>query len=217
MIQNLKTIWRSEKFLNTLINYIFLKIYFKSFYLNLFYNINVIMNLQKAFTNSLYDECNTKKKYQESTGPFNWITQSVYESPDSCFQDQSPYMHNNFNSIPSSKIDTESELRNQSRHLSRCPSKKYDPSKAQESPIDAFIKTDCKKIKMSLEPEYTREKKPCNLSGININRFNPLCDNLQDITTIHSNSYIGRNTRLLVKDAFTKKNTKPKGFKSKLV
>ena len=57
----------------------------------------------------------------------------------------------------------------------------------------------------NLVPEYTRINKPCNIfSGISINRFHPLCEDLQDTNKIQSNSYIGTSTRLQVKDAFNK-------------
>jgi hypothetical protein len=186
----------------------------------------------KSFTKSLYDSCNINKKFQESTGPFNWIMDSVYESKDDCYLDQSPYMHNNFYSIPLQKIDTESDLRNQTRPLSRCPTQKYDPTKAKTcgacKNCDSGLPcgcTHCQDSKMNnrlnncknrgLVPEYTRVKKPCNLSGITINRFNSICDDPQALKTIHENSYIGSNTRLQVKDAFQQsdavalKNIKP--------
>mgnify|MGYP001597620094 FL=1 len=55
-------------------------------------------------------------------------------------------------------------------------------------------------------PEHTRLKKACNIySGININRFYPLFEDAQDSNNIQSNSYIGTNTRLQIKDAFKKK------------
>lgn len=179
---------------------------------------------QKAFTNSLYDSCNIDKKFQESTGPFNWITDNVYESPDSCLEQQTPFMHTHFQSIPASKVDAESDLRNQTRQLSRCPQTRFDPTKLdncqncdkcnQGLPCGCehcrHVKYEnewklCNSSTKSLVPQYTRVKKPCNIfSGININRFSPLCEDLQDANKIQSNSYIGSSTRIQVKDAFKK-------------
>jgi hypothetical protein len=72
-----------------------------------------------------------------------------------------------------------------------------------------FLK-DCNDVKTTfLTPEYTRVKRPCNiLSGITINRFDPLCDDLQSLNKIQDNSYIGTNTRLSVRDTFAYMNKK---------
>ena len=190
-------------------------------------NVPVVVHDNKqsdyqSFTNSLYDNCNIAKKDQESTGPYNWITDSVYESNNPCFVKQAPFMHNQFQSIPSNLIDSESDLRNQTRVLSRCPETRYDPTKLDNCQFcnncNQGLPCGCKHCKLTkyeakfndcvspfLIPSYTRIQKPCNIfSGININRFNPLCDDLQDANLIQSNSYIGTNTRLNVRDAFRK-------------
>lgn len=192
--------------------------------------------LQQSFTNDFYDKCNLEKKDQESSGPYQYITAPLYESPDDCFENQSPYMHNQFYSIPSNKIDVESDLRNQTRILSRCPETRFDPTKLENCKKcencnqglpcsckhchDTRYENELKDCKTKgLIPAYTRVNKSCNIfSGITINRFNPLCHDLQDVNKIQSNSYIGFNTRLFVKDAFdeaehnikTKSNFKPK-------
>ena len=186
-------------------------------------NISVYDNRQSdylSFTNSLYDNCNIKKKEQESTGPYNWITDKVNESQNPCFVGQSPFMHNQFQSIPTNLVDAESDLRNQTRLLSRCPEARFDPTKLdncqQCEKCNQGLPCGCAHCKDTrynqkltdcttdfLVPSYTRVKKPCNIfSGITINRFNPLCDDLQDTNKIQSNSYIGANTRLQIRDAF---------------
>jgi hypothetical protein len=161
-----------------------------------------------SFSRSLYDDCNLTKRNQEATSSFNWVTDSaVIESNESCFMYQaSPFMHNNFKSIPSETVDVESELRNQTRGLSKCPDHKYNPQTAKKL---NFKWKECGDI--GLVPEYTRIDKPCNLfSGITINRFHPLCDDLQNLNNIHSNTYIGSNTRLQVKDTYKDKNNTKK-------
>jgi len=187
------------------------------------------MSAHFSFTNSLYDECNLEKKHQESTSAFDWITDSVYEHKDSCHVGVSPFMHNQFRSIPSNAIEIENDLRNQTRLLSRCPGTRFDPTKLEnckdckncnqglpcgcshcQDTKQLFKLADCKTN--NLVPEYTRINKPCNIfSGISINRFHPLCEDLQDTNKIQSNSYIGTSTRLQVKDAFNKaREEKPK-------
>jgi len=153
-----------------------------------------------SFTRSSYDECELRKKITESKAPFEWRTDSnVVESKEVCFQASSPFMQNPFNSIPQDSVDIESELKGQTRNLSRCPEFKFDPTKFK--PINIKL-NECKDNR--LVPEYTRENRSCNvLSGISINRFNPLCDDL--LINIHHNDFIGRNTRLELKDTHTKK------------
>ena len=54
-----------------------------------------------------------------------------------------------------------------------------------------------------LIPEQSRPVgKACNLPGVFINRFEPLCDNLQDLKTIDSNRKIGVDTRNTIKDSY---------------
>lgn len=195
----------------------------------------------KPFSKSLYDSCNIKKKNQESTGPYKWVMDNVKESPDSCWVQTSPFMHNQFQSIPLNVIDVESDLRNQTRILSRCPQTRFDPTKLENcktcKKCNSGLPCECGhcretknefKIKECsnkfLVPNYTRVQKPCNIySGITINRFNPLCDDAQELNSIHSNIYIGSNSRLQVKDNFEKhflkdlekpklKNWKPNEF-----
>lgn len=152
-----------------------------------------------SFTRASYDKCAIEKKDQESQGPFQWVTDSqVAESKDVCFQSTSPFMQNPYRSIPSKSVDIESDLRGHKYLVSKCPTHKYDPSKA--TAVDSPIK-ECSNP--ALVPEYTRLNKSCNIfSGISINRFHPLCEDLQDLSKIHSNTLIGSNTRLQVKDAF---------------
>ena len=153
-----------------------------------------------SFSSSLYDGCNLDTRNNEATAPFSYMTDStVIESPESCFlAGASPFMHNHFHSIPSTSVDVESELRNQNRNLSRCPEQQYNPQTAK--PVDYKLK-EC--TSAQLVPEYTRINKPCNIfAGITINRFHPLCDEVQQLSKIQSNSYIGTNTRLQVKDTY---------------
>lgn len=153
-----------------------------------------------SFSRSAYDQCALDKKNKESTAPFQWATdESVVESKKACYLSASPFMHNPFNSIPSPFVDIESELKGQTRFLSKCPENKFNPNNYQ---IPQFSQLpDC--IDKELVPEYTRLNRSCNiLSEISINRFNPLCENLQQTNRIHSNEYTGTNTRLQIKDAF---------------
>lgn len=187
------------------------------------------MSEQKAhfsLTSGLYDKCNLDKKNQESVGPFNYMTDTVRENNGNCWQNSSPFMHNNFSFIPSSNIDVESDLRNQTRQLTRCPEGRFDPAKQENckncEKCDSGLPCDCNHCKQTkyenklkdcdkgLLPSYTRVNKPCNIfSGVNINRFHPLCEEIQNTNKIQSNSYIGASTRNVVKDAFKKAQNGP--------
>jgi len=178
------------------------------------------MSAHFSFTNSLYDDCNLEKKQKESVGPYNWITDSVYENKTNCHVNMSPFMHKQFNSIPANIIDAENDLSNRSRHLSRCPEARFDPTKLENCKscqnCNQGLPCECSHCRQTkyenkvvecenqaLVPQFTRLNKSCNIfSGITINRFHPLCEDLQDSLKIHSNSYIGSNTRLQIKDAF---------------
>jgi hypothetical protein len=131
-------------------------------------------------------------------GAFRYLTDaSVVESKETCYLGLSPFQHNPYKSVPVDSIDIESELRGQTQILSKCPK----PSTAK--PYETKLK-DC--VDKKLVPEYTRLNKPCNIfAGISINRFDPLYDDIQNFQRIQSNTYIGANTRLQVKDAFQKK------------
>jgi hypothetical protein len=158
-----------------------------------------------SFTRNSYDDCALDKKESESTAAFKWATDSaIVESNDACYLGASPFQHNPFRSIPMGSIDIESELRGQTRFNSKCAIHKFNPETAK--PVEVEIK-EC--VDQSLVPEYTRTNRPCNvLSGITINRFHPLCEDLQQLNKIHSNTYIGTNTRLQIKDAFKERQQK---------
>lgn len=161
-----------------------------------------------SFTRLSSDKCATEKRLQESEAPYKWMTDSsVKESKKSCFMPQSPYMQNSFYSVPDKFVDYESELRGQNDVLSKCPEEKH---KMSEPPLSWKLRQ-CGDEQ--LKPQYTRTKKSCNvLSGVSINRFDPVTENLQKLEKIHKNTYIGRNTRMETKDTY--KNTREQLLKN---
>lgn len=152
-----------------------------------------------SFTRAADDDCAIMKEYQESTGPFEWRTdKTVVESKDACFLSASPFQQTPFPDIPGNVIDIDSELKGRTRPLSKCPSKKYLPSEKALPPNP--IK-DCDDLR--LIPEHTRTSRPCNvLSGVTIDRFDPLQEEHQVLERIHNNTIIGKNTRLQIRDAY---------------
>lgn len=170
------------------------------------------MSSYNIFTNNLYDDCNLEKKNQESVGPYNWVIDNVKHA--GCFHNDSPYMQSNANNVPNNLVDIENNIRNQQRKKTRCIHDKHIPSKNYDcSDCDKNVYCNCETknvLKDSecsgfLKADYTRKSKSVNLSGISINRFSILNENLQDLNKIHGNNIIGLNTRLFVKDNFNKK------------
>lgn len=152
----------------------------------------------RSFTKNLYDSFNTQKKNKDATFSYNYITDSLNESNEGNKYNQ--FLRKSRN-IPSNEIDAETDIRRSqdTRNLSNweCFNKKRTADKKQSTEITT----------RDFVPEYTRLKKPCNIySGININRFYPLFEDAQDSNNIQSNSYIGTNTRLQIKDAFKKES-----------
>jgi hypothetical protein len=161
------------------------------------------------------------KELTQEHAPFYYSTDSNRYMPlANCYQ----YIpgvgnkHMQSQGINRNNVDTESELRNQTRIASYCPSKQYHPAKQSTGNCanwDQGLPCSCRYCmsKSSREdpchnqiiPEHTRLDyiKPCNLPGVYINRFEPLCINVQDPRRIHKNSYIGMDSRNYVKDKFT--------------
>lgn len=155
-----------------------------------------------SFTRAAYDSCELDKQKMENDESFKWVTdRQTVESLEACFEATSPFMHNPFRSIPTDIVDIESDLKGQTRNLSRCPQDKFDPTLVK--PVDFKLK-EC--VNNTLIPEYTRTNRSCNvLSGISINRFHPLCEDPTIIDINPTNKYIGSNTRIALKDAYTVK------------
>ena len=76
-----------------------------------------------SFTRLDYDTCAYAKDLQESTSPLEYLMyKGKYENCKEC-----PDHANNLNFVV--KTEVESELRNQTRFSSKCPTQKYDPTK----------------------------------------------------------------------------------------
>jgi hypothetical protein len=152
----------------------------------------------QSFANLNYDTCSLAKKENENKHHFEWTTDINYgKSKSECFVGLSPFSHRPNKSISNNLVDIESELFGQTRPLSKCPSVQYSPLKTVKRKIPKL-----KNCNNFLDPSYTRVKKSCNIfSGININRFDPLCEDFQSMNKIQENCYIGANTRLNVQDA----------------
>jgi hypothetical protein len=83
-----------------------------------------------SFTRLDYDDCAYAKDLEESTDPLcYWTFLGKYEQCKKC--PQGDFTNNLEFGV---RADVESELRNQTRLYSKCPSKKYNPKKPYKSP-----------------------------------------------------------------------------------
>jgi hypothetical protein len=154
-----------------------------------------------SFTRSLYDQCNFKHRMKESRGPSDYQTGTPLIKPT--FNENVGYIsYVPHRSIEPSRIDIESDLNNRTRVASECNSLKFPFNSVKTSNVK-------KNSNMKLNTEYTREKSACVLAGININRFEALCNDFQDSKSIQSNCIIGLDTRLFEKDGHKQNKTKP--------
>ena len=146
-----------------------------------------------SFNKQMYDPCNARHRFKESTGAMKYQMSNTNTSD--CYSNEPGFISRYVGGgVVGSYIDTESELKNMTRPLSECPSNQHQYKNTKEK----NVRGECGS---HLRTEYTREKRPCNvLSGVNINRFEPLCTNLQELNKIHSNCFIGANSRLETQD-----------------
>jgi hypothetical protein len=155
-------------------------------------------------SNLIYDKCNSKHRLIESTNPLKYQTETPLIQRGYV---NNPGFSSDTRGVSNDKIDIESDMKNLTRQNSNCPSKQFPFS----SLVDTSKTLENKDSDRYLSTNYTRVNRPCNiLSGVNIDRFEPLCHNFQDPQTIQSNSYIGLNTRNYQKDSkeTTKETTK---------
>lgn len=182
------------------------------------------------FTRTKYDSCASNKTDLENKHIFSIKTDSKSLPGQRCFTSFSSG-YNGAHGVPDNIIDVSSDLRGQTRLLTRCPESRHNPMlacKGNGVEFDADSLT-CKKNNENyvscddpMSPQYTRLNKPCNIfSGITIDRFDPMIRKVQ----IESSDLIaGKNTRIQAKDQFKEQhqqqqksvdmlNVKPAGCK----
>lgn len=104
------------------------------------------MTFHQGFSTRLpYDPCAYSKDLTESTAPYSYqMYDGKYENCKKCVQDR--YVR----PFDGDVVDIESELRNQTRPASKCPSRKYNSAcKKSENCISSFDET----VPVVLPPE----------------------------------------------------------------
>jgi hypothetical protein len=152
-----------------------------------------------SFTRASYDVGAYSEEAAEIQGNSKYQldpVQSIRPSMDYQFNDSTvldtvtPYRH------VSHWVDTESELQNLSRPLSKDPSQNFPYRQAPaEHEFTAVENTE-------LSAKYTRLDYPApnREQMVQTNRFYPVPLNPQALQRIHSNAYVGRNTTLDERD-----------------
>ena len=183
----------------------------------------------KPLTRGIYDQCAYNHRLMESTSPLGYqINPIAYESCHKCHQAYPGFVGHlggvGFGIGPD-RVDMESDIRGQTRLLSRCPSKKYDPTKYKNCNTyekfegglpcgdnkvnvnDMSYMPDCTPGILPTESLDSRNFNGCSdLNGIFINRFDHVCANPQDPNRVffykNTNRRLGEETRLDMKDRY---------------
>ena len=173
-----------------------------------------------GFFNRLnYDRCAYGKTLNESVGPFQYRTDPIAQRvQEDCKMNYPGFNVTNLagRGINIAQVDVSSELRNQTRSASKCPSEKYIPQKYHKKcnmckncgsglPCGClhcmnkmYNTVDCER---EIIPIQSRSFGGCSdLNGIYINRFIPLVENPQELQKIHSNDTFGLDSRNYTKD-----------------
>ena len=170
--------------------------------------------MSQFFTRTKYDSCASHKVDQENDHAFSLNTDASLQKPTICHPQLSSMGYNGAYGIPTSSksIDISSELRGQTRLITRCPESRYNPiiNCTFCENCDSGLPCGCSHCKESLQrdsceeslnPSFTRLNKACNIAGITINRFDPLISDIQ--REAQSLPQSGINTRLQSKDTYS--------------
>ena len=167
---------------------------------------------QNFFTRTKYDPCASNKTDLENKHAFSITTDSSSLPGKRCFSSfNSGY--NGAHGVPNNFVDVSSELRGQTRIITRCPGSRFNPvlnctdcsncSDGLPCGCDHCKKKNDDYLQCSsdnLNPQYTRLNKACNIfSGITIDRFDPL---IKEVQIPESSLIAGKNTRIQSKDQF---------------
>lgn len=185
-----------------------------------------IQKSYKALTRGIYDDCSYKQRLHESTSPLLYnINPVAYESCTKCHQAYPGFigaMGGKGFGLGPDRIDIDSDLRGQTRLLSKCATHKYDPTSYkycgacrncdQGLPCgcvhcrsrDVSGLKDCRPGIIPTESLDTRAFDACNpTKNPYIDRFDYLCHNPQDPARIFfypGNRRLGAETRLDMRD-----------------
>jgi len=176
--------------------------------------------LEPEFRRLGYDPCNIQINTEQSIAPglYKLHDRTIY---DNCFMEHSGYIARNLGPL-SKFIDVESSLKTLNHPLTKCPDVEYSPlinCKNCENcnmgipcgcdhcnTTRSYMKSDCNKF---LVPTETRLKRATHtVASAYVDRFENLCVDPQNVERIHSNDYVGQNTRINSRDVTSVMNKK---------
>ena len=161
--------------------------------------------MENNLTKLNYDQCSYNEELKRSMGPGFYATATLANDCMNCSQDipSDPYLrYQKFGSgtcPPGSSIDDSSELSGRSYKTTKCSNDQYLPGKYSSTglcKVDGSIQArDC-----GYRPtESTRiSNNACNLRGTGINRWQWLCDDVQQHYTPSFNYNV--SSRIVMKD-----------------
>ncbi len=83
-----------------------------------------------SYNRLIYDQCSYKKELDQSVGPLSYLLNPMkYENCNKCRNEFGLLGGANVSHIKGNLVDLENDLRGQTRPNTRCPDKKYKPSK----------------------------------------------------------------------------------------
>jgi hypothetical protein len=156
-----------------------------------------------AFTRLNFDENAYKQELYESTetGRYQLLDKSTHRGNDTCFQETPEIRSNNRQykiSTRDDMVNAESDLFNIIRKDSKDPRTKFPYVKPEYDNLPKIAscnKTDLSRVYPLLDGnQFNRSKQ------IQVQRFESLCLNPQQMSRIRSNNYVGLNTRLYNRD-----------------
>lgn len=156
-----------------------------------------------AFTRLNFDENAYKQELYESTetGRYQLLDKSTHLGSETCFQETPEIRSNNRTykiSTRNDMVNAESDLFNIIRKDSKDPRTKYPyvkPGYDNLPKVASCTKTDLSRVYPLLDGnQFNRSKQ------IQVQRFESLCLNPQQMSRIRSNNFIGLNTRLYNRD-----------------
>ena len=182
----------------------------------------------KQLTRNIHDDCAYKHRLYESTSPLLYnINPIAYESCNKCRMGYPGFIGSlggHGFGIGPDRVDVDSDIRGQTRILSRCPTHRYNPysygtcnqcekcntglpcgcDHCKSQDMDSL--KECRPGIIPIDSLDTRQWNACSdLNGIFINRYDHLCQNpqVQDRWRFYpGNRRLGAETRLDARDSY---------------
>ena len=168
--------------------------------------INEMILHEPKLDQLIYDKGVDDDQLKMSQGPGNYML--FQPEKESCNMNFPGMLDTRSKGVLSRNIDIESKLRTLDIKNSKCPEKQYNPllNCIDCDNCNSGLPCDCNHCKKRKEnqcdPQFYAQLsvKDKNVRSAEWNRFEPICVDVQKLSRFHDNSYIGINSRILMKD-----------------